>query len=159
MEQLQSLSLGRKLILGAGLLLFIDTFLAWQSVTVGVFTVTQNAWHGFWGVLLALLTIALLVWVGARAFGVELPLKVPDGITTLGLAAVILLFAVLKTITESFSAWASYIGIVLAAVVAFGAWQAFQESGESLPRLATAAPAAPPEPADEPTSAPAGDES
>ena len=33
MEQLNALSMGRKLILGAGVLLLIDTFFHWQSVT------------------------------------------------------------------------------------------------------------------------------
>ena len=34
MEQLSGLSTGRKLILGAGLLLLIDTFFHWQSVSI-----------------------------------------------------------------------------------------------------------------------------
>jgi hypothetical protein len=129
MEQLKGLSLGRKLILGAGALLFIDTFLPWQSL--GPFSV--NAWHGFWGVLLCLMTLALVLWVGARAFGLALPANVPDGLVTLALGALILLFALLKNLIDDFSAWGSYVGIVLAAGVAIGAWLAFQESGESLP--------------------------
>ena len=170
MEQLKGLSLGRKLILGAGVLLFIDTFFAWQKASVSVSGVTivsatQNAWHGFWGVMLGLLTIALLLWVGARAFGVALPANIPDGLATLALGGLIVLFALLKTVTESYSHWPSYVGIVLGAGVAAGAWLAFQESGESLPRMATAtagAPAptvpdaSPPAADDEPPSAPAG---
>lgn len=164
MEQWKGLSLGRKLLLGGGVLLFIDTFLAWQSVSVGVSGVTvvsasRNAWHGFWGVMLGLLTLALVVWVAAKAFGVALPANIPDGLTTLALGGVILLFAVLKTLTDDYSAWPSYVGIVLAAGIAFGAWLAFQESGESLPRVAQstpAAPASPPDTTDEPPSAPAG---
>ena len=170
MDQLKALSLGRKLILGAGVLLLIDTFLNWQSVSVRVSGVTvvsagQSAWHGFWGVLLGLLTIAILLWVGARAFGVALPATVPDGLVTLAVGGLIVLFALLKTVTESYSAWPSYVGIVLGAGVAYGAWLAFQESGESLPRVAAAttnAPAAgmrdaPPRAADdEPPASPAG---
>jgi hypothetical protein len=108
--------------------LFIDTILPWQSYSI----FSQNAWHGFWGVLLGLLTIAMLVWVGTRAFGVELPIKAPHGLITLALGALIVLFAVIKNLDDSYSAWGSYIGIVLAAGVAFGAWLSFQESGESL---------------------------
>lgn len=168
MEQLKGLSLGRKLILGAGVLLFVDTFFAWQKVSVHVAGVTDisataNAWHGFWGVLLGLLTISIVLWVAARAFGVALPADIPDGLATLSLGALIVLFAVLKTVTESSSAWASYVGIVLGALVAAGAWLAFQESGESLPRVATATPcatapaeAAFPAAAGEPPSTPAG---
>ena len=51
MEQLKGLPLGRQLILGAGVLLLIDTFLHWQSVDIGPFTASRNGWHGFWGVL------------------------------------------------------------------------------------------------------------
>ena len=148
MDQLKGLPLGRKLILGAGALLLIDTFLAWQSVSIGVpgvatVSASQNAWHGFWGVLLGLMTIVLLLWVGARAFGVALPAAVPDGLATLALGGLIALFAILKTLTESYSAWPSYVGIILGVGVAVGAWLTFQESGESLPRVAAATPSAP----------------
>jgi hypothetical protein len=165
MEQLKGLSLGRKLILGSGVLLLIDTFLNWQSVSVALSGVTvvsagQNAWHGFWGVLLGLLTLALVLWVGARAFGIALPSNIPDGLATLAVGGLIVLFALLKTVTESYSAWPSYVGIVLGAGIAYGAWLAFQESGESLPRVATATagmPAAsPPAADDEAPSTPSG---
>ena len=81
MEQLNALSTGRKLILGAGVLLLIDSFFHWQAV--GPYG--WSAWHGFLGVLLGLMTLAILAWVGARAFGVALPANVPDGLLTLGL--------------------------------------------------------------------------
>jgi hypothetical protein len=160
MEYLKGLSTSRKLILGGGLLLFIDTFLPWQkaSASFGGFHVsaTRNAWHGFWGVLLGLLTIAILAWAVVRLLGVALPPGIPQGLTTLGLGALILLFAVLKALTESYKGWASWIGIVLAAGVAAGAWLAFQESGEALPRMpqTTAGGGSPPAPP-APPSAPA----
>lgn len=165
MEHLKGLSLGRKLILGSGVLLLIDTFLNWQSVSVRVSGVTvvsagQSAWHGFWGVLLGLLTLAIVLWVGARALGVALPANIPDGLATLAVGALIVLFALLKTVTESYSAWPSYVGIVLGAGVAYGAWLAFKESGESLPSVASATAgardASPQAADDEPPSAPAG---
>lgn len=141
MDQLKGLPLGRKLLLGAGALLFIDTFFGWQSVSI----FSANAWHGFWGVMLGLMTIALVLWVGARAFGVALPANVPDGRVTLALGGLIVLFAVIKTLSDSYSAWPSYVGIVLGAGVAYGAWLTFDASGESLPRVAAAsAPPAPP---------------
>jgi hypothetical protein len=139
MDTFNALSLGRKLILGAGLLLLIDTFFAWQKVTadlgpIGEVSASSNAWHGFWGVVLGLLTIAILLWVAARAFGVALPDALPDGLTTLALGVLVFVFALLKNLIDDYSAWASYVGVVLAAVVAYGAWQTFQESGEALPR-------------------------
>ncbi len=143
MEQLSALSTGRKLMLGAGLLLLIDTFFNWQSVSIGPVSVGQSAWHGFWGVLLGLMTIALLAWVGARAFGVALPANVPDGLLTLGLGALIVLFAVIKALSDSYTAWPAYVGIVLGALVAVGAWLNFQDSGEALPTFATATAGSP----------------
>jgi len=142
MNQFNTLPLGRKLVLGAGLLLLIDTFFAWQKIEVkvaGIVDVTAkaNAWHGFWGFVMGLATIALVVWVGAKALGTKLPFELPDGLTTLGLAAAILVCALLKNLVDDYSAWASYVGVVLAAAITYGAWLVFQESGEKLPEFAS----------------------
>ena len=155
MDKLMGLSRGQKLILGGGILLFIDSFLPWQKVSFGIgsasISATANAWHGFWGVVLCLLVIVLLAWAGARAFGVALPDVVPVGLGTLALGGLILLFALLKTLTESYRGWASWIGIILAAVVAVGSWFAFQDSGEALPKMPTAGASAPSPPSPPPT--------
>jgi len=133
MPDLASISTGTKLVLGAGLLLLIDTFLSWQKVSVDVSgvevaAVSANAWHGFWGVLLGLLTIALLVWVGLQLAKVDVPkLPVADSMVTLGLGGLILLFALIKNLADDFSTIWSYIGVVLAAAVAAGAWLRSQE--------------------------------
>jgi len=156
MNQLQALSLARKLVLGGGVLLLIDTFLKWQTASfAGVEVASRNAWHGFWGVLLGLMTIALVAWVIARMFGIQLPEGMPEGLISLILGGLILLFVVLKILTDDAdTGWAAWVGIVLAAVVAYGTWRNFQDSGESLPSMpkaatagaAPAAPAAPPTP-------------
>ncbi len=135
MEQLKGLPLGRQLILGAGVLLLIDTFLHWQSVDIGPFTASRNGWHGFWGVLLGLLTLALVAWVAARAFGVELPMELPEGLTSLVLGVLILAFALIKNLADDYSTIWSYIGIVLAAIVAWGTWLVYQSSGDSMPSM------------------------
>ena len=141
MEQLTALSLGRKLVLAAAALLLIDTFLPWQKIDVkvaGIVSVSAsaNGWHGFWGFILGLATVALLAWAAARMFGRTIS-GVPDGLTTLALGGVILVCALLKNLTDDYSAWASYLGILLAAGVAYGAWLTFQESGEKLPEFST----------------------
>jgi hypothetical protein len=160
MEQLKGLPLGRQLILGAGVLLFIDMFLHWQSVDVGPFSVSRNGWHGFWGIVLGLLTIALVAWVAVRAFGIDVPLNLPDGLTSLALGGLILLFALIKNLSDDYSTFWSYVGIVLAAIVAYGGWLVFQASGEALPNVSTgpskaSSPPAPPE--STPESPPAND--
>jgi hypothetical protein len=139
-DKINELSLGRKLILGAGILLFIDMFLHWQSVDVGPFTVGRNGIHGFWGVFLLLMTIAIVALAGARAFGIDLPEGLPEGLISLVLGALIFLFAVIKNIADDYSAWPSYVGIVLAALVAYGGWLVHQESGGTIPRLASSGP-------------------
>ena len=159
MEQVKSLPLGRQLVLGAGVLLLIDTFLPWQSYSGFGSSVSWTAWHGFWGVLLGLMTIALVAWVAARAFGVALPENVPDGLVTLVLGVLILVFAVAKNLDDSYSAWGSYVGIVLAAAVAYGAWLTFQLSGESLPSMGGSGSPTTPAPEPEPTDTPASTDS
>ena len=151
MDKLMGLSKGNKLILGGGVLLFIDTFLPWQKVSVGFggasISATANAWHGFWGVVMCLLVIVLLLWAGARTFGIALPVNVPAGLTTLALGGLVFLFALIKVLADNYRGWAGWVGIVLAAGVAVGAWFAFQDSGEALPKVAKAGVPAPPSPA------------
>ncbi len=135
MEQLKGLPLGRQLILGAGVLLFIDTLLDWQQVSFGSASVGQTAWHGFWGVVMCLMLIALLLWTAARAFNVKLPEQVPDGLATLGLGVLIPIFALIKAISDSYVHWPAWIGVILGVVIAYGAWQVFAASGEKLPQM------------------------
>jgi hypothetical protein len=156
MDRFNALSMGRKLILGAGLLLFIDTFLNWQSVSTPLGSYGQNGWHGFWGVLIGLMTLAILSLVAGRAFGIAIPPTVPDGLVTLALGGLIVLFAIIKALSDSYTAWPAYAGIVLGAGVAAGAWLNFQDSGEALPNFsamggsAAAPPAAPVAPSEPP---------
>ena len=133
MEQLQALPLSRKLILGGGILLLIDSFLDWQQVSFGGISGGQSAWHGFWGVVLCLMTIVLLAGAVATMFGVQIPANVPQGLIALALGVLTLLFAIIKVISDDYVHWPAYVGIILAAVVAYGTWLAFQESGEALP--------------------------
>ncbi len=139
MEQLRGLPLGRQIVLGAGVLLLIDTFFHWQEVSILGNSVGNTAWHGFWGTVMCLALIVLLVWTAAKAFGVELPVNVPDGLTSLGLAVLIVLFAFLKAVSDDFVHWPAWAGVVLGAVITYGAWLIFQASGEPLPSMPTTA--------------------
>lgn len=140
MDLLKELSLGRRLVLAAGVLLLIDTFLDWQQVTVGVSGIAsvsagQTAWHGFWGVILGLMVVAIVLWVVAHAVKLQLPANLPDGLVTLALGVLIPVFAILKALTDDFVHWPAYLGIVLGAAIAWGAWLVFAESGEQLPHV------------------------
>lgn len=166
MERLSALSTGTKVLLGAAILLLIVTFLPWQSYDgpgseladeLGV-DFSVNAWHGFWGVMLGLLTIALIAWVGLRIANVDLKsvnLPASEPLITAALAALIFLFALLKNLTDDFSTFWSYIGVVLAAGVAIGAWLRMQETGTPMPSRASASTDTSPSPASTTTAPPA----
>jgi hypothetical protein len=154
MPDLKALSTGTKILLAAGLLLLIDTFLAWQKVSaeingVEIASATASAWHGFLGVFMGLALIALLVWVGLQVANVDLNLNLPlpERTVTMGLAGLVLVLAVLKNLIDDYSAWASYVGIVLAALVAVGAWMRMQEPEVATAGMAPPAASAPPPPA------------
>ncbi|HZT54307.1 MAG TPA: hypothetical protein VE995_07980 [Gaiellaceae bacterium] len=115
------------LLVGSGLLMVVDTLLAWQSVEVGGDTYSRNAWHGFWGIILGLLSLAFLANASVQAGIVEFRLRLPHRYFSVLLAAAIVVFAIAKNIHDDHSAWASYIGIALAALVAASAWLAWKE--------------------------------
>lgn len=142
-DRLNALSTGTKILLPAAILLLIDLFLSWQKTCIDTSVVGNicgkaSGWNGFWGVLLGLLTIALIVWVGLQIAGVNLSganLPVTDSMITLGLGVLVLAAAVIKLITilgESSTIW-SYIGVILAALAAYGAWQRSREIEEAGP--------------------------
>ena len=162
MDRYKALSRGTQVMLAAGVLLLIDTFLSWQKVSakiagVEVASFSQNAWHGFWGVLLALLTIVLLAWLVASILGYTMRLPVSDMLLSAALGAVILLCALLKVLTDDFTTMWAWIGLVLAALVAAGAWLRVQEAGgmdtlkaEATSMTGSRSEPAPPPPAQEP---------
>ena len=142
MPNLSTLSRGTQVLVGAGVLLLIDMFLQWQSVDVGPFSAGQNAWSGFWGVIMGLALLVLLAWVIARVFDVKLPTEVPEGPIIVGLGGLIFVFALLKNLIDDYSTIWSYIGVLLAAGVAYGAWLRYQEP-ESVSLAAPSEPTAP----------------
>lgn len=134
MDRYRGLSRGTQVMFVAAALLLIDTFLDWQKVSakiggVEIASVSWSAWHGFWGVLLGLLTIALLAWLIASLAGVTMQLPVSDTLLSAALGVAILICAVLKGLTDEFSTVWAWIGVALAAVVALGAYLRVQESG------------------------------
>jgi hypothetical protein len=137
------LSKGTKVLLAAGLLLLIDSFLAWQQVSAGVgnfkITASANMWHGI-GVLAGLLVIALLVWEGLQVAGVtsRLELPVSAALISVGLAAATALFVIIKfLIANEARHWPAWIGLILAIAVAGGGWLKFGESPAVAPTPST----------------------
>jgi hypothetical protein len=147
MTDLRALSRGKLIILVAGVLLFVDSFLAWQKVSIefaGItaVSVSKNLWDSAGGALAGLALVALLAWIVLRAANVDFTAKVSDRAVIGSLAAVVAILVLLKNLLDDYSAWPSYVGVVLAGVVFFGAWLHLREQRE-----VTAASPAPAEPA------------
>jgi hypothetical protein len=150
MPNLSEISTGTKLILGAGILLVISLFLPWEDFgneateALGL-DASFNGWRGFFGIMTGIAAIALLAWVVIQVMNVKLNFDLPitEAWLTLGLGVVVFGFALIKllTIIEEATIW-SYIGVLLAALVAVGAWLraqelggvSFERTGEGLPR-------------------------
>ena len=128
------------LVLGAFLML-IDTLLAWQSIDVGGLSYSRNAWHGFFGVVLGLLSVAFFLNALVQGGIVETKSRLPNRLLSVVLAPVILVFAIIKNIDDPNSAWASYVGIVLGAVITLAAVKCWQEQPERTTHETAAAPA------------------
>jgi hypothetical protein len=127
MDRFNELGRGAQLMLVGSVLLLIDSFLNWQQIDTAIGSFGQSAWHGFWGVVMGLLTIVLIAWLVARLAAVDVPL--PPSITGAVLSFLILVFAVIKNLTDDYSSFWSYVGIVLAAIIAVGGWMQVQEQG------------------------------
>jgi hypothetical protein len=143
------LSPGQRIAAAAGVLLFIDLFLNWYSAGAGGFTVTASAWDAFdWVDILLAATAIVAIGVGAQAMGL---LKIPVALTQIllplaGIATLLVLYRLInqpgpnEIVNNEF---ASYLGLVLTAAVAYGALRA---QGEPTPVVTTTA-APPPPPA------------
>ncbi len=159
MDKFNALSRGAQLMLVGAALLLVDTFLPWQSVSFEALGISVSeswtAWHGFWGVLLGLLTVALLAWLVLRLVGTEISLPVSDVLVGAALAALILLSALLKVLTDDAVAWGAWLGLALAVVIAVGAWLQVQDAGgvDTLRNEVSAAGGESGAPPDEPMSA------
>jgi hypothetical protein len=164
MDHLKGLSRSSHFLLWGGLLLFIFLFFDWQQACVSYGGNSacggRSGWHG-WGVLVGLLTIALVAYELVQLFRVQLPeLPVKATMITAGLAAAVLLFTVIKFLVDNeFRHWPAWIGLVLAILIAVGGWLRF--SGDGLKELnlsrsgGSGAGSAPPPPAPPPAEPPA----
>jgi hypothetical protein len=135
MRWFSSLSTGSKLLLGGAVLLFFDLFLTWQNLPLDFgknahATQSLDAWD-FWGLLIGLLTVGL---IGAVAFGElneDLELDSRFELALLGASSLVLAITILKNVRDDASAWASYAGVVLAAVMTVGAFLDWREAREA----------------------------
>lgn len=133
MERFKALSTGPKLVLVATPLLLVSLFFTWQKLEVdfgraGSAEAMLDGWD-FWGLLIGLLTLGLTsLAVVAYLTDVELSEEVPWERVVLGAGIAILALTVIKNLTDADSAWASYVGVLLSALVALGAYETWAEA-------------------------------
>ena len=150
---MSKMSTAEKLLAGGSILLLIDSFFPWQSFGVaGIISVSSNMWGGSggWaGVLTGLLTIALIVvgvlsMTGSMA-NMNMGSMSADKLTGF-LGAGVVVFGVLKflLVLTNEVAWGAFVGLVLIAAIAYGAWQKIQSSGGFAPPPSTPPPSTPP---------------
>jgi hypothetical protein len=137
------MSMGSKLALGSSILLFISLFFPWEDVLRGLDPTgtfgNVNGFNGI-GILVAILCIAVIVWEGMLAAGVNINM----GTTSPALIGAILaagaaLFAIIQFLLSLGGIqWGGFLGLIFALALAYGAYLRFQES------QAAAAPPPPP---------------
>ena len=132
MDKLAELSHGAKVVLGGAIVFLILSFFNWQEVDLGAFgEAGVSMWHGV-GWIAGLLAIALIVWQAIRLTNFNLEIGVGPAMVTTFLAVLLLLFTVIKFFADSeFRTWAAWVGLILAVVIAIGAWMNMQATGES----------------------------
>jgi hypothetical protein len=143
MEKFQKIPLGEKIILIAGPLLFIDTFLPWYSVSC-INTIAGcigggsiNGWSApgaIWSILAGLVGLAAAGLVGVTAFStVKMP-ALPQGVTWarvylgLGIAGIVCILLKLAAHSGNMG-FGFFLGIILVAALVVGGGLLFQAEG------------------------------
>jgi len=139
MDRFKELNTGAKLVLGATVLFLIVSFFNWYEADLGglddVVGVDAGVsmWNGV-GVIAGLVAIVLLVWQAIRLANIDFEVGVTPAMITAALAALLLLFTVIRVLDgyefADRTIWL-WIGLLLAVVIAVGAWMNMQASGES----------------------------
>jgi hypothetical protein len=134
-EKFMALGVGEKIIIIAGVVLFIDGFLPWYSISIGPISWTANGWESpgaLWSMLAVIIGLAMGAVVVLKGLTeVEIPdnvggLSLPKILLGGGVAALVLV--VIKFLNESSSlGFGFYLGIVAAAALAAGGFLMFRE--------------------------------
>lgn len=134
-EGFKAMGLAEKIMVVAGVVLFIDGFLPWYDVDLGFASVTRNGWESpgaFWSIIAVLIGLAMASVVALKSLT---EVAVPDSLSGVswpkiylagGVAA--LAFVLIKLLNEnSYMGFGFYIGIIAAAALAGAGFYAFQQ--------------------------------
>jgi hypothetical protein len=132
-------STGSKVILVAAILLFVDLFFPWQGVDLGefgeAFGVSGNV-SGFngLGILVAILCIAVIAWEIMLMAGVNINLGTSPVLISAILAGATAAVTIIAFLTKlSAVKWGAFVGLILALVLAYGAYMRYTESKATAP--------------------------
>jgi hypothetical protein len=134
-ERIKALSVGQRLLLVASPLLFVSLFFTWQKLEVdfgaaGQAVALLDGWDG-WGLLIGLLALGMTGFaVVAYLTDAELSETIPWERLLLAGGVAVLALTLVKNLLDANSAWTSYVGVVLAALVALGAYETWAEAYE-----------------------------
>lgn len=132
---ISKLTHGAKLVLGGTILFLIVSIFNWQAVDTVVGSIGVNMWHG-WGVLAGLIAIAIIVWEGLRLANMKIEIGLTPAMVTAALAILLLVFTVLKfLVSNEFRTFWAWLGLLLAILVAVGAWLNMKQLGESVSEM------------------------
>ena len=143
-EKFQALGIGEKIILIAGIVLFVAGFLPWYSFDLGAFgSVSRSGWQSpgaIWSIVPILIGMAMAGVIVVKTFtDVALPNDVGGqswGRVYLAGGVVALLFVVIKFLTESsYLGFGFYLGFIAAAALAVAGILMFREEGGTLPGM------------------------
>jgi hypothetical protein len=132
MDKLAELSHGAKVVLGAAIAFLIVSFFNWQEVDLGPVEAGRSGWAGI-GVIAGLLAIVIIVWQAVRLANINIEVGVTPSMITAALAVLLVVFTFIKFISDSeFRTFWAWLGLILAVVVAAGAWANMKAAGEGL---------------------------
>lgn len=135
---LKDTTTGEKVILTSGIILFIDGFLHWYSIDLGVLgTFSRNGWQSpgaFWSIIAILIGLVMVTQIVlSRLEVVQFPGDLGGlawSTVHLILGGIALLFLVIKLLNESSSlAFGYWLGLICAIGLAVGGYLYAKESG------------------------------
>lgn len=141
MDKFKELTTGAKLVLGGTIVFLIFSFFEWFEVGGELGEAVEaiagdngvSMWNGI-GWIAGLLAIGLLVWQALRLANIDLEVGVTPAMITAALAALVLIFTFIRFIDSPSgfdrTIWA-WLGLLLAVVIAVGAYLNMQAAGES----------------------------